>query len=533
MANPFDEFEEPNPFDEFDSPIVAPAVAPKRKLTPADQAALRNAQARNANVMRFIPGTGFLPPEAGRLSNQQSQAFLQGYTYNTADELAAALDAAKTGISNLAGRGPGFSAKEAYDARMRQEREQMGQFQTERPGQAMLANVSGAMLNPLTYMGAGYVAAAKGIPQVMGRAASITGAQGAAAGAGAGTDLESRTKGAVGGGLTGAAMGGTVAGIGQKLAQGLANRAVRVAQPTVSYLKGEADKLYSQAENAGVIIKKSSIGKFAKDLTAQMAGEGITPNLHPNAFAALQRLRGLNNNLTLKGAEIERRVFNNRVGDAAGVAARGGQKDDLRIARIIVDKYDDFIKQLLPTDTIAGSSSKPAVDLLIRAREVYTTKARGETIESLIEKAKNNTDALGTKLEQNIRSEFRKLANNTRGISRFNQEQQRAIRNVANGSITRNVISTLGKFAPSFNLLGLGGLASAAAQDMGPLIGSAITAGVIGIPAKIAATRATVNQARYAAALAKGANAPVVSARPAAMVGTAAGAASAPRDNRR
>ena len=60
MPNAFDEFDTPNAFDEFDSPIVAPVAAPARKLSLAEQTAMREAQARNARVMRIIPGTGFL-----------------------------------------------------------------------------------------------------------------------------------------------------------------------------------------------------------------------------------------------------------------------------------------------------------------------------------------------------------------------------------------------------------------------------------------------------------------------------------------
>ena len=99
------------------------AAVPRSSL--ADRAAMREAQARNARVMRIIPGTGFLSPEKGLRSNQQSQALLQGLSYNTSDEMASALAAARTGISNLRGRSPGFSARESYDARMRQEREHL------------------------------------------------------------------------------------------------------------------------------------------------------------------------------------------------------------------------------------------------------------------------------------------------------------------------------------------------------------------------------------------------------------------------
>ncbi|CAB5228700.1 hypothetical protein UFOVP1545_17 [uncultured Caudovirales phage] len=518
MANAFDEFDAPNAFDEFDSPIVAPVAAPARKLSLAEQAAKREAQARDARVMRIIPGTGFLSPEKGRLANQQSQALLQGYTFNTADELASALAAAKTGISNLVGRGPGFSAREAYDARMRQEREQMGQFQAEHPGQATLANVGGAMLNPLTYVDIPYVAAAKGIPQVMGRAASVGGAQGAVAGAGAGDDLKSRIKGAIGGGLVSGATAGLVSGAGQKLAQGLANRAVRKAQTSVADLKTKATDLYTKADQAGLIIKSSSIKKFSDDLVNYVKSEGLRAKLHGNAIGALNELKSIKNDMSLKEADLTRRVIKDYVQSSK-------DKSDKRMGYLILDKFDDFVDKLSPTDTVAGSSAKPAVDLLTKAREVYAAKAKGETIENLIEKAKNNTGALGTKLEQNIKSEFKKLANNTRGISRFSEEEQKAIRNVANGSVTRNVISTLGKFAPNFNILGLGEIGAAFLGHPGPLV----TSITVGTPSKLAATKATVNAARYAAALAKGAKAPVVNARPAAVAGTIAGATVAPR----
>lgn len=75
------------------------AAVPRSSL--ADRAAMREAQARNARVMRIIPGTGFLSPEKGLRSNEQSQALLQGLSYNTSDEMASALAAARTGISNL------------------------------------------------------------------------------------------------------------------------------------------------------------------------------------------------------------------------------------------------------------------------------------------------------------------------------------------------------------------------------------------------------------------------------------------------
>ena len=483
------------------------AAVPRGSL--ADRAAIRDMQVRNPRV-------------TGRLSNQQSQAILQGLSYNTSDELASAISAAKTGISNLVGRGPGFSAREAYDARMRQEGEQMRQYQAKRPGESTLFNLGGAAANPLTYVGGSYMAGGKGIPQVMGRTALVGGAQGAAAGAGAGNDLESRIKRAVGGGVVSGATAGLVSGAGQKLAQGLAERAVRRAQPTVDALEKKASDLYLQADQAGLIIKSSSIKKFANNLVTDIKSQGLRRQLHANAMGALNELKSIKSDMSLKEAELTRRVIKDYVQSSK-------DKSDKRMGYIILDKFDDFVNKLSPTDTVAGSNARPAVDLLNNARGVYKVKAKGETIEDLITKAKNNTGAFGIKLEQNIKSEFKKLANNPRGISRFSEEEQKAIRNVANGSVTRNVISTLGRIIPSASLITLSGLASLTAGNPGPLIGGAIAAGTVGLPSKIAATKATVNAARLAAALAKGAKAPVASAGPAAVAGTIAGAAVAPR----
>jgi hypothetical protein len=495
-----------------DDPYAPPPSAQERAYLNA----LEQSRQRDARVMRLIPGTGFLPAQKGQQSNRQSQALLQGYTFNTADELASALAATRAGVSNMFGSKSGITPRQAYDARMRLEQEQMQQFRQEHPGQAAAIGITGSVLNPATYAGAGWAAKGATAPSVIGRSALVGGAGGALAGAGAGSDLSTRALGAAGGAATGAALGGATSAVGTKIAKTLADRATIRSAPTVAQREAAAQSLYNQAENAGVIIKRSSINQFSNDLTKDMANEGITPALHPQAFEALKRINALKNNLTLKGAEQERRILQNRVSDAAASARTTGQRDDLRLARVIVDKYDDFIEKLPPQATLAGTSSAPAVSLLKEARKVYATKAKGETIENIIQKARTNSNI--TTFEFELRKEFRKLANNQRGISRFSPEEQKAIRNVANGTLARNALTTLGRLAPSMSPSGsiVGG-----AEVVAALLGNVapvLKVLTVGVPAKVASNASTANAAQMARALALGARPVAPNLRPAAAV---------------
>lgn len=500
----------PDPY--ADDPYADDPYADVPVQDKAYQNALAQSRKRDTRVMRLIPGTGFLPSEKGELSNRQSQALLQGYTFNTADELASALAAARAALNP---RG-GITPQQAYDARMRLEQEQMQQFRQQHPGQAAVTGIAGSVLNPATYAGAGWAARGATAPSVIGRSALVGGAGGALAGAGAGSDLSTRAQGAAGGAITGAALGGATSAVGTKVAKALADRAAIRSAPTVAQRNAAAQNLYTQAENAGVIIKRSNINQFAQSLTKDMANEGIDPDVHPQAFSALKRVNALKNNLTLKGAELERRVLQNRVSDAAAAARRTGQRDDLRLARIIADEYDDFIEKLPPQGTLAGTSSAPAVALLKEARKVYATKAKGETIENIIEKAKANSNI--TTFESSLRKEFRKLANNERGISRFSPEEQKAIRNVANGTITRNVLTTIGILAPSMSP---GGSIVGGAEVLAALFGNVapvVKALAVGVPAKAASTVSTANAAKLARAMALGARPAAPNLRPAAAV---------------
>lgn len=434
-----------------------------------------------------------------------------------------------------------LSVPESYKANREALRASTEDIQNRRPLAATALQTAGVGTSLLAPGGAGAQLTARAPQAVstagrtanvlsnMGRGAVSAGTGGAIYGLGSDGTAQQRLSQGVSGARNSALLGAALSGIATTIAQSVKNKAAIRSTPSTADLKTTSQDLYTQAENAGVIIRGSSIGQFAKDLTRDMTHEGITPALHPNAFDSLKRINDLKGNLTLKGAEQERRILQNRVADAAASASRTGQKDDLRIARMVVDKYDDFIENLHPQSTVAGTSSAPAVELLKDARKVYATKAKGETIQTIIDKARQNSNI--TTFEQELRKGFRKLANNDRGIGRFAQEERDAIRNVANGTLARNTLSTLGRLSPSMTasggVVGAGEALAALTGHVGPVL----KALAVGVPAKVASTMATSNAANLASAMARGAR-PGRATVPAARIGAASAVATRPQTKR-
>lgn len=299
--------------------------------------------------------------------------------------------------------------------------------------------------------------------------------------------------------------------------------------PSVAALKSAAGDKYSQAENQGVIISKDSFQNMGQDLKAKLADEAIDPTNEPKAFAALNRVLGTDDNVTLKGVDKLRRGAMN--------AMDGATKSDKRLSRMIIDHIDDYVDNLQPQDLVGGVAKSraapfpPAADLagghdammnslyseaaqkadpgvggpdldaatsaLSEARDLWKRGAKGETIDNLIAKAKTNSSMFGQSgMENSLRNQFRKLANNDRGMARFSPDEQDAIRKVAMGGPIENSLRYLGKLAPVGALpmaMELGGaLANPAA---------AATTAVTGLAGRIGATAMTGRNARLASEL--------------------------------
>lgn len=322
------------------------------------------------------------------------------------------------------------------------------------------------------------------------------------------------------------AFGGALAGRTNPLTA-LANLKAAGA-PTIGALKAAARSAYDTVDKSGMIIGQPAFDRLMGTIKNDLAGLGFHPKLQPKTAAALDAMdttaTGLSppnpspgaaalpgsggtlpvQGTTLKGLDVLRRI--------AQHATDPLNKSDTMMSRHIVDHIDDFVKNMSPNDVI-GPVDKSALDALGSARELWARSAKGQQIQDLMDKAhlnaksmKGNFSILG--YGDALRTQFRQLANNARGMARFSPAEQTAIRNVATGGPVENVLRLVGKLSPDQTIPML---SEAAAAVYDP---KTLAVPIAGLAGKAGASALTQRSARLASELMRNGRAANVATTP-------------------
>lgn len=278
------------------------------------------------------------------------------------------------------------------------------------------------------------------------------------------------------------------------------NRTGRAANPppTRDELNRTAAAAYDEAARAGVVFNPNATQNLIIGMADDMGRQGLrlnstaSTNIYPGAANSI-RLVGDElalGPLTLERAEILRRNLS-----AARTSANNtGNYDDARLISRLQTRLDRFVGAAGPSDVIAGDPVRGA-QALLTARDAYSRSSKAETIEGLIERAilgRSKFTASG--LENSLRTEFRNFARREREMRYFSPDEQDAIRRVAEGSLTSNILRGVGRFAVRGPVSGGLGLGVAAAAD--PLAGAALWgAGELGRAGATAMTRGAARDA--------------------------------------
>jgi hypothetical protein len=213
--------------------------------------------------------------------------------------------------------------------------------------------------------------------------------------------------------------------------------------PSTEELARQVTSKYQAAANAGVIVKPQTIQSIAQRLSTEAKSAGFDKDLHPGINAVFRRLgeEGATPK-TLDEIEILRRVVRAPASDFAN-------KDQQRIAKQLIRKFDESIDQLGPNDITAGNAPE-ALSALRSARELYSRNKKSDTIEDLVKKAElSSTQYSQSGMENALRVQFRTLAKNRTKMSQFNKDEQEQIRKIVKGDSIQNTLRFVGKFAPT------------------------------------------------------------------------------------
>lgn len=400
----------------------------------------------------------------GQNIDNMARATASGATFGLADEFAA-------GMNTMTGLGQG----ENYTQNLEAERATDASIPL---SQRLAGELLGMGMTGGLASGAGLTMMNMARPTVGGmalRGAGEGAAYGGLYGFGSGEGQEDRLQRAAFGGLTGAAAGGLAGGLAGALSR-------RPQVPTADELKAQANAAYQAVDNSGLMISGGSVQNFGKQLEATLANEGIDTTLHPRVVAALTRIVNSQDDISFQGMDILRRVAKN--------AAASTDPSERRLAQIVIENIDDFVRNLQPADIVGGTDPATTVQTLRLAREMWSRGSKSEFVQNLVQRAQDSmSNYTQSGFENALRREFRSIIRNPSKMRLFTTEEQAALRAVAQGGPIANVLRWIGKLAPrgpiSAAISGGGGYAVG-----GPL--GAVAAPTLGEAAKFGATRATM-----------------------------------------
>lgn len=220
-------------------------------------------------------------------------------------------------------------------------------------------------------------------------------------------------------------------------------------------LKTKATDLYQAMERENVKVAPQAMTDLAAAARQKLAGMKYDPDTDKVVTQALRLFdKKAGQPITFDMLEKFRRSIRDLPYSQTGV--KRGTNEERAMVKALDDLVDDFMLKLTPAQTTAGNVGL-AGSFLTRAREVRSKAYQTETLESAIEAARNRSKqgedprALGAALK----SEFAKIVNNPRRLSKFDKPTQDAIRQVANGNFTRNAFAAIGRLAPNSRLFGM------------------------------------------------------------------------------
>lgn len=368
-------------------------------------------------------------------------------------------------------------SRAGFDARKKQLRD-------EAPIASGLGELAGGLATGGTLAASGATLAGRNLP-VIGRtgAAALEGAgYGGLVGAGEAAPGERGVGAGIGAGL-GAAVGGGLSLVGDKLASSAAKKASQAVAPTVDDLASASNALYTQADQAGVVIKPKSADSLLGNMKA--AAGRLNTNLRPKTAGMVEEID------SMLGQPMSLQQFD-ELRQSLGLVMKNADPQDVRTLTLMKNQLDGFADRVGSND-ITGNVD--GFNMLKSARDLWARKSKTDVIEQMldfsdVDSAKYSQSGMSNALRLRAQQLYRAIQKGK--LKGFSAEETELIRKLAKNEMTPAVVNWLGKFAPrgvvSFGAGVLGGGALG-------IPGGALLPGMAGYGAAAMADRAAIQGA--------------------------------------
>ncbi len=221
--------------------------------------------------------------------------------------------------------------------------------------------------------------------------------------------------------------------VGSTLKTQGARSLLKEAAPTSDGLKTAARSVYKEIDDLGAVVSSKKINNLANQMKVAINREGFDPDLHPKVATALKRFdeaKGLDKSVS--ELDILRKK--------ARSASKSTEPEEKRLGMIMVNRIDDFLDNLKPTDFKRGGGD---VGTKYKdARQLWRRAKKSEQLQEAFEAARNQASGF----ENGLRVQFRSILNNKKKLVGFTKDEVQAMRQVVRGGNVENIAKALGKF---------------------------------------------------------------------------------------
>lgn len=205
-------------------------------------------------------------------------------------------------------------------------------------------------------------------------------------------------------------------------------------------MKSVATDLFQSSEAAKVSITKEAYDRFLTEVGTDLTKLRVNGVLDPKAAGVLAELTKAGEEIAASGKIDLGQVHILR--QIAQAAAQSTEGRDQMLNSVVINKLDDFLTKLAPTDIAGAKDPQAAVGALQSAIENWHIAKKTSIIEEAMYRAQNQASGM----ENGTRAQFRAILNNPNKRSNFTPEELTQIESVANGTLAANALRLVGRF---------------------------------------------------------------------------------------
>ncbi len=254
------------------------------------------------------------------------------------------------------------------------------------------------------------------------------------------------------------------------------------ATPGALDLKNQAQALYKQADDAGLVLSRDAVRQMHNTVTEAASKAKYDPDFMPGLKIAMKRLKQAGEGgraLTLSEVDgLRQKIGNALASDVTNANQR-------RVAGTMLDAFDDWFGGLADDAVVSGDRDLVS-KVLPKARSLWRRTKKTEIIEEALAKAE---DVAGgpTHLMTSVKARLRNVKNRKDYTKIFNSAERKAIESVIRADGAEQAASAITTLTGIFT----GG-------SLGAALGGSLIGGPIGMAAGGAAGLAASGATRHA-----------------------------------